>query len=137
MIVSKYVINKISSAEGPGTPGSCWPKTYFNEESKRTVIGKLSARLVKYDCNDNHNCASSFVEIRDHNLGQGVGQERHYCGHETPPQFFSHGPAAQIITSLESDPGIYFENTILRNLLIGIRQFLCLKSFAILKLRFS
>ena len=87
----------------PNVAASCWIKRKMGEPN--TVIGKYSARRVRYDCKDNHNCGSSFVEIRDHNLGQGVGQERHYCGHETPPQFFSYGPNAQVITSLDSDPG--------------------------------
>ena len=66
------------------------------------VVGKYSARLVRYDCRDNHNCGSSYVEMRDHNLGQGIGQSRHYCGHETPPEFFSYGSEAQVITSIDS-----------------------------------
>ena len=79
-----------------------------------TVIGKYSARRVKYDCKSNHNCGASFIEIRDHNLGQSVAQERHYCGHETPPPFFSTGFEAQILTSLDSDPGKFSINNFLR-----------------------
>ena len=91
-------------------PGQCWIKSAM--DSPKEAVGKYSARFVQYDCRDNHNCGSSFVEFRDHNLGQGVGQKRHYCGHETPPDFFSYGPDAQVITALDSQAeGIkpYFE----------------------------
>jgi hypothetical protein len=47
-------------------------------------------------------------------MGQSVGQERHYCGTNTPPDFFSYGPEAQIITSLDSSSDTmhpYFEAT--------------------------
>ena len=57
---------------------------------------------MHYDCRDNHNCGSSFVEFRDRNSGQHIGQERHYCGHETPPDFFSLGSEAQVIIQIDS-----------------------------------
>ena len=97
-----FILIKSKLAD-PNVAASCWIKRKMGDPN--TVIGKYSARRVKYDCKSNHNCGASFIEIRDHNLGQSVAQERHYCGHETPPPFFSTGFEAQILTSLDSDPG--------------------------------
>ena len=62
----------------------------------REKIGTVSGTLVHFDCRDNHNCENSFVEYRDHNQGQHVGQEMHFCGHEKPNDFFSLGHEAQV-----------------------------------------
>jgi len=83
---------------------------------------------MHYGCRDNHNCGNSFVEFRDHNQGQHIGQERHYCGHETPPDFFSYGNEAQIIIAL--DEGVKFNRNVstknlipLKSVLSGFRYF--------------
>lgn len=82
------------------TPNVCWLKSKLT--GAREKIGTISGTLTYYDCRDNHNCGNSFVEFRDHNEGQHIGQEKHYCGHELPPDFFSYGHEAQVIIGLDS-----------------------------------
>ena len=57
---------------------------------------------MHYDCRDNHDCGGSYVQIRDENKGQTIGQERSYCGKQTPPDFFSIGPRAGIKIQMDS-----------------------------------
>ena len=57
---------------------------------------------MHYDCRDNHDCGGSYVQIRDENKGQTIGQERSYCGRQTPPEFFSLGPRAGIKIQMDS-----------------------------------
>ena len=60
------------------------------------------ATLMHYDCRDNHDCGGSYVQFRDANKGQTIGQERSYCGRQTPPEFFSFGPRAGIKIQMDS-----------------------------------
>ena len=32
-----------------------------------------------------------------------IGQEKHYCGHETPPDFFSYGHEVEVFVKLDSE----------------------------------
>ena len=36
-------------------------------------------------------------------MGQMIGQDKTYCGKETPPNFFSYGSAAQIKIQIDSE----------------------------------
>ena len=60
------------------------------------------ATLMHYDCRDNYDCGGSYVQIRDENKGQTIGQERSYCGRQTPPEFFSLGSRAGIKIQMDS-----------------------------------
>ena len=65
--------------------------------------GSMSSTKMFYSCKDNSNCEGSYVRMRDQNMGQMIGQDKTYCGKETPPNFFSYGSAAQIKIQIDSE----------------------------------
>ena len=65
--------------------------------------GAMSSTKMFYSCKDNSNCEGSYVRLRDQNMGQMIGQDKTYCGKETPPNFFSYGSAAQIKIQIDSE----------------------------------
>lgn len=65
--------------------------------------GAISSTKMFYSCKDNSNCEGSYVRLRDQNMGQMIGQDKTYCGKETPPNFFSYGSAAQIKIQIDSE----------------------------------
>ena len=75
--------------------------TYSNDEKvcyiKSCLTGcrddnpqRTTAALVHYNCLDNHDCGSSFVQMSDNNFGL-IGQKKTYCGRDTPENFYSIG----------------------------------------------
>ena len=42
-------------------------------------------------------------QVSNQNMGQMIGQDKTYCGKETPPNFFSYGSAAQIKIQIDSE----------------------------------
>ena len=62
----------------------------------------LSASIMLFNCGDNHDCGGSFVQFKDSGLGHPIGQEKTYCGSQTPQNFFSYGEEAQVKIQLDS-----------------------------------
>ena len=65
--------------------------------------------MANYNCLDNDDCGSSFVQMSDANFGM-IQQKKTYCGRDKPDNFYSIGNKMSIKVQVSSpQPGVKYQ----------------------------
>ena len=88
-------------------PNTCFMKTKMT--NCHYLADVTSASLVHYNCLDNDDCGSAFVQMSDGNFGM-IQQKKTYCGRDKPDNFYSIGNKMSIKVQVSSpQPGIKYQ----------------------------